>query len=45
MSDLFVIWQHRPLGTIYPVVCLDGIVLKMCQNNRVIDPMRRQICF
>jgi len=30
-------WQARPLDTVYPIVYLDGIVLKIRQNKRVIN--------
>lgn len=30
-------WQNRPLDTIYPIVYLDCIVLKVRQDNRVIN--------
>jgi len=30
-------WQHRPLDPLYPIVYLDCIVLKIRQNQRVIN--------
>lgn len=30
-------WQHRPLDAVYPIVYLDCIVLKIRQNQRVIN--------
>lgn len=30
-------WQNRPLDAVYPIVYLDCIVLKVRQNNRVIN--------
>ena len=30
-------WQNRPLEAVYPIVYLDGIVLKTRQDKRVIN--------
>ena len=30
-------WQSRPLETVYPILYLDGIVVKVRQDNRVIN--------
>lgn len=30
-------WQSRPLETVYPILSLDGIVVKVRQDNRVIN--------
>ena len=30
-------WQNRPLETVYPILYLDGIVVKVRQDNRVIN--------
>lgn len=30
-------WQHRPLDAVYPVVYLDGIVLKVHQDKQVLN--------
>jgi len=30
-------WQHRPLNTAYPVVYLDGLVVKVRENQRIIN--------
>ena len=30
-------WQNRPLDAIYPIVYLDCIVVKIRQDNRVIN--------
>ena len=30
-------WQHRPLEAIYPIVWLDGIVVKVQQNKQVVN--------
>lgn len=31
-----IAWQHRPLDTVYPILYLDGIVVKVLQDKRVI---------
>lgn len=31
------VWQTRPLDAVYPIVYLDGIVVKIRQDNRVIN--------
>ena len=36
--DPIVDWQSRPLAPLYPIVYLDGIVLKIRQDKRVINP-------
>lgn len=30
-------WQNRPLNELYPIVYLDGLVVKVRENNRVIN--------
>ena len=30
-------WRKRPVNPVYPIVYLDCIVLKICQDNRVIN--------
>ena len=35
--DTVTEWQNRPLDAVYPIVYLDCIVLKIRQNNRVIN--------
>ncbi|SUA67611.1 Transposase and inactivated derivatives [Oligella urethralis] len=30
-------WQNRPLGAIYPIVYLDCIVLKLRENQRIVN--------
>lgn len=35
--DTVQTWQTRPLETLYPIVYLDGIVMKIRQDNRVIN--------
>lgn len=35
--DTVIEWQNRTLDAIYPIVYLDCIVLKIRQNNRVIN--------
>jgi len=30
-------WRQRPVNPVYPIVYLDCIVLKICQDNRVIN--------
>lgn len=35
--DQVVEWQHRPLDSVYPIVYLDCIVLKIRQDKRVIN--------
>ena len=30
-------WQHRPLESVYPIVYLDGLVIKVRENKRVIN--------
>ncbi len=31
------LWQNRPLDAIYPIVWLDGIVVKVQQNKQVLN--------
>lgn len=31
------LWQNRPLESVYPIIYLDGIVVKVHQDNRVIN--------
>lgn len=35
--DEVKIWQSRPLESVYPIVWLDAIVVKVRENNRVIN--------
>ena len=35
--DTVQTWQSRPLETVYPILYLDGIVVKVRQDNRVIN--------
>lgn len=35
--ETVVEWQNRPLDRVYPIVYLDGIVLKIRQNKRIIN--------
>ncbi len=37
VMDRVVEWQNRPLDAVYPIVYLDCIVLKICQDKRVIN--------
>ncbi|PHM23897.1 mutator family transposase [Xenorhabdus ehlersii] len=37
VMDQVIEWQNRPLDAIYPIVYLDCIVLKVRQDNRVIN--------
>ncbi|WP_368750347.1 IS256 family transposase [Klebsiella aerogenes] len=37
VSEQVVEWQNRPLDTVYPIVYLDCIVLKVRQDSRVIN--------
>jgi len=37
VMEQVVEWQNRPLDTVYPIVCLDCIVLKIRQDKRVIN--------
>ena len=30
-------WQHRPLNALYPIVYLDGLVVKVRENQRVLN--------
>ena len=34
--DEVVTWQNRPLDSLYPIIYLDGLVVKVHQNKRVI---------
>lgn len=36
--DQVVDWPSRPLDPLYPIVYLDGMVLKIRQDKRVINP-------
>jgi putative transposase len=35
--DTVQTWQSRPLETVYPILYLDGLVIKVHQDNRVIN--------
>jgi len=35
--DTVQAWQSRPLETVYPILYLDGLVIKVHQDNRVIN--------
>ena len=35
--DTVQAWQNRPLETVYPILYLDGLVIKVHQDNRVIN--------
>ena len=35
--DKVIEWQSRPLDAVYPILYLDCIVVKICQNKRVIN--------
>lgn len=37
VQEQVVAWQSRPLEAVYPIVYLDGIVLKIRQDSRVIN--------
>lgn len=37
VMEQVVEWQNRPLGTVYPIVYLDCIVLKIWQDSHVIN--------
>lgn len=36
MTDI-TLWQNRPLEPVYPIVYLDCIVVKIRQDNRIIN--------
>ncbi len=37
IMERVVEWQSRPLEPVYPIVYLDCIVVKICQDKRVIN--------
>jgi len=37
-------WQSRPLDTIYPIVYLDCIVLKICQDKQAHGAQLSEVC-
>ena len=37
VMERIVEWQSRPLEPVYPIVYLDCIVVKICQDKRVIN--------
>ena len=37
VMERVVEWQSRPLEPVYPIVCLDCIVVKIRQDKRVIN--------
>ena len=37
VTDEVKAWQNRPLDTVYPIVYMDGIVVKVHQDGRVIN--------
>ena len=34
--DTVQTWQSRPLEAVYPILCLDGLAIKVHQDHRVI---------
>ncbi len=37
VSEEVLVWQHRPLEAFYPVICLDALVVKVCDSAHVIN--------
>jgi transposase-like protein len=37
VSDELKAWQNRPLESVYPIVFFDCIVVKVCQDKRIIN--------
>jgi transposase-like protein len=42
VSEQVIAWQNRPLNEIYPIIYLDCIVVKIRQDNQVINKQPRR---